>query len=338
MIPYYAKNEGETIHGEYGADKLIGGDGDDVIHAGGGNDVIIGGKGNDKLYGEDGSDIISGGEGDDEIYGGRGSDIITGGEGDDVLAGGENDDTYIWAMGEGTDIIVDTNNDYNTIIITRGVEFDYEFLNTMIDNKWKLCILAKSSDDKLIIENQNSIKEVFFENTLSSVIVENNNYKWIGTTENDLLTLVDSKQPTNYVYGWNGDDTIEGSRGDDHIEGGKGIDNLYGGEGIDTYYWEPGDGSDFIHEVGSGNILKIFNSSPADYEYFFKDESTRGGDVERFIMVKNVATEEVIRVSTKNSISDIEMILFANNDTSINLLFDIPERLTSSNDIVNTKD
>ena len=90
------------------------------------------------------------------------------------------------------------------------------------------------------------------------------------TTENDLLTLVDSKQPTNYVYGWNGDDTIEGSRGDDHIEGGKGIDNLYGGEGIDTYYWEPGDGSDFIHEVGSGNILKIFNSSPADYEYFFQ--------------------------------------------------------------------
>ena len=162
MIPYYAKNEGETIHGEYGADKLIGGDGDDVIHAGGGATMLLSeAREMISFYGEDGSDIISGGEGDDEIYGGRGSDIITGGEGDDVLTGGENDDTYIWAMGEGTDIIVDTNNDYNTIIITRGVEFDYEFLNTMIDNKWKLCILAKSSDDKLIIENQNSIKEVF---------------------------------------------------------------------------------------------------------------------------------------------------------------------------------
>ena len=72
------KNEGETIHGEYGADKLIGGDGDDVIHAGGGNDVIIGCKGDDKLYGGNENDkyVWTNGDGNDFISDWHGNNLI----------------------------------------------------------------------------------------------------------------------------------------------------------------------------------------------------------------------------------------------------------------------
>jgi Ca2+-binding RTX toxin-like protein len=40
-----------------------------------------------------------------EIHGGDGNDVITGGRGDDMLTGGRGNDRFVWAVGDGNDVI-----------------------------------------------------------------------------------------------------------------------------------------------------------------------------------------------------------------------------------------
>lgn len=99
-----------------GSDYLDGGGGDDVLYGEGGADIVFGGSGNDSLWGDagylteafHGADYLDGGSGADTVEGGFGDDILIGGVGDDVLAGGDGSDTYIFAQGDGADLIQDS--------------------------------------------------------------------------------------------------------------------------------------------------------------------------------------------------------------------------------------
>jgi len=66
------------------------------------NDIISGRGGNDTLFGLGG---------DDYIFGGRGRDTVIGGLGDDTLAGGRQADLYVFATGDGNDVIRLTKRD-----------------------------------------------------------------------------------------------------------------------------------------------------------------------------------------------------------------------------------
>ena len=65
-----------------------------VIHGNAKANVIYGGKGNDKLYGEAGKDSLFGGKGNDSLWGGAGDDtfIYASGDGKDVIFGFEDND------------------------------------------------------------------------------------------------------------------------------------------------------------------------------------------------------------------------------------------------------
>ena len=54
---------------------------------------------------------ITGGKGNDTLTGGDGADVITGGKGNDSLWGGEGADTFVYARGNGKDVICDFTND-----------------------------------------------------------------------------------------------------------------------------------------------------------------------------------------------------------------------------------
>lgn len=106
-----------------GSDILYGGDGDDVLRGdrdsrdaqvgeAGGNDIIYGGSGNDRIGGKSGNDTLLGEAGNDRIWGDDGDDILWGGLGGDTLtgdnqSGGKGSDTFVLAVGEGTDSIAD---------------------------------------------------------------------------------------------------------------------------------------------------------------------------------------------------------------------------------------
>jgi Ca2+-binding RTX toxin-like protein len=128
----------DTIAGNLGNDRIFGGDGDDVLrgdlnqnfpHVGiGGDDIIFGGEGNDRIGGKGGNDQLFGEAGDDQIWGDDGDDILRGGLGHDTLtgddfSGGGGSDTFIIAMNEGTDTIVDFQDGEDLIGLAEGLSF-----------------------------------------------------------------------------------------------------------------------------------------------------------------------------------------------------------------------
>ena len=73
------------LEGTENADRIIGGNLNDILSGLGGDDTISGETGDDRLLGGGGNDEISGGQGSDIINGNGGSNIITGGDGNDRL-------------------------------------------------------------------------------------------------------------------------------------------------------------------------------------------------------------------------------------------------------------
>ena len=99
---FVSREDGATIFGLDGDDRLTGRGAADVLYGGAGNDSITGGTGNDyiqgdtgddRIDGEDGLDRLYGGEGNDAIYGGFGDDFIHALQGNDLTSGGAGNDT-----------------------------------------------------------------------------------------------------------------------------------------------------------------------------------------------------------------------------------------------------
>ncbi|MBD3879469.1 MAG: hypothetical protein SR1Q5_07275 [Quinella sp. 1Q5] len=113
-----------------GNDSLSGGDGKDTLSGGDGDDKILGGAGNDSLSGGNGKDTLSGGSGNDKLLGGSNNDCIKGGSGNDSLWGGTGNDSlwgdagadrFIYAEGDGKDIIYGFEN--SDTLTLDGLEF-----------------------------------------------------------------------------------------------------------------------------------------------------------------------------------------------------------------------
>ena len=100
----------DKIYGNAGNDSLVGGDGADTISGGAGADSIYGNAGNDNLAGGDGNDAIAGGTGNDNLHAGAGNDTLIGGKGNDKLWGDAGKDTFVYASGDGKDIIYGFDN------------------------------------------------------------------------------------------------------------------------------------------------------------------------------------------------------------------------------------
>jgi predicted extracellular nuclease len=128
----------DTIAGGLGNDQIFGGAGNDVLrgdgndrrsNAGGpagGDDYIDGGAGNDRIGGKAGNDILLGGAGNDQLWGDDGDDLLRGGLGDDILtgddfSGGQGSDTFVLALGEGTDTVVDFEVGIDVIGLAGGL-------------------------------------------------------------------------------------------------------------------------------------------------------------------------------------------------------------------------
>lgn len=111
--------DNDRLYGQNGNDSIVGGSGKDTLSGGDGNDKLFGNDGNDSLVGGDGKDTLSGGTGNDKLYGNAGNDSLVGGDGKDTLSGGAGNDklwgdagadTFIYAAGDGKDIIYGFEN------------------------------------------------------------------------------------------------------------------------------------------------------------------------------------------------------------------------------------
>lgn len=116
-LPTFGGPDGDDLAiGNEAANFLMTNDGDDLIDGNGGNDTIVagngsdlalGGAGNDRLSGGRDGDVLMGDDGLDIVFGGHGDDRIAGGTGHDILEGGGGRDVFIFATGDGRDIVTD---------------------------------------------------------------------------------------------------------------------------------------------------------------------------------------------------------------------------------------
>ncbi len=206
------------------------------------------------------SDMSS--DGDDVIDGSYSSDTITGGLGNDQLDGYDGSDSYIYSLGDGSDVI--TDRDYSTSSIDKLV-----LHNVFADQ----LTFSRGSSSSLIITMPDggsvTINKQFYDQ-----------YSGIEEIHFDDGTILDRTEILDrYLSDMSsdGDDVIDGSYSSDTITGGLGNDQLDGYDGSDSYIYSLGDGSDVITD---------------------RDYSTSSIDK---LVLRGVAATEVVAIQGENS-------------------------------------
>ena len=257
----------DEIDGLGGNDTLSGLGGNDILDGGAGNDTLDGGAGSDTasyasavagvgvnlavagaqntagagfdtlfnienlagsafddtLTGNTSANVINGNGGNDLLIGGGGADILIGGSGNDQIDGGAGDDSI--DGGSGIDFAV-----YSSA--TAGVSVSLAASGPQNTG-------GAGTDALVSIEAL--IGSAFADSLTGGSGVDT----FYGMDGNDLLV------------GNAGADTLGGLAGDDILNGGTGADYLIGGAGNDTFQFAAGDGQDIVHDLASGDIVRI---------------------------------------------------------------------------------
>jgi Ca2+-binding RTX toxin-like protein len=108
--------------GNGGANRIVGGSGNDVLDGAAGNDLLRGGSGRDTLAGADGNDVLDGGTGRDALSGGSRDDTLFGRDFNDVLTGGVGNDVVDGGLGTDTARFSGLKSDYQIRRIDDTIE------------------------------------------------------------------------------------------------------------------------------------------------------------------------------------------------------------------------
>ncbi len=232
----YAYATDSRLDGREGSDKLFGN---------AGNDTLNGGTGNDRLEGGQDDDTLIGGADDDELWGNDGNDTLNGSAGDDRLDGGFGSDTYVFALGDGKDVI--HSYDYHTnkldsIVFGEGITPEQVTLKRDYSN----LIITYSEHDQVTVQNffdnngvtNYRIDQIKFANGIIWTADDIKHLIAQGTAYNDDILGYDDED--DVIYGQAGNDTLYGKKGNDILHGGADRDTLYGNEGDDVLYGNEG--------------------------------------------------------------------------------------------------
>ncbi|CBS90968.1 calcium-binding protein [Azospirillum lipoferum] len=201
----------DAVTGDWQAETLDGGAGNDTLGSGGGGGTLLGGAGDDVLTGDWGEDSLRGGSGadtlrgesqSDRLFGGSGNDALDGGSEDDTLDGGTGNDTLLG--GSGADLL---HGGMGDDLLDGGTD-----ANRLYGGSGNDTLLGGDVGDTLD-----------------------------GGSGNDLIA---GGIGADSIRGGAGDDRIDGGENDDSIEGGSGYDTIVGGGGRDVV--AAGDGDDLV--------------------------------------------------------------------------------------------
>ncbi|CAO3409230.1 calcium-binding protein [Azospirillum largimobile] len=201
----------DAVTGDWRAETLDGGAGNDTLGSGGGGGTLLGGAGDDLLSGDWGEDTLRGGSGADTLRGGSQSDRLFGGSGADLLDGGSEDDTL--DGGTGNDSLFGGSG---ADLLLGGMG------NDLLDGGTDANRLYGGSGNDTLLGGDVG-------DTLD------------GGSGNDLIL---GGIGADSIRGGAGDDRIDGGENDDSIEGGSGDDTIVGGGGRDVV--TAGDGNDLV--------------------------------------------------------------------------------------------
>ena len=242
-----------TIEGdsnpEHLADRLEGGDGNDLIMSLGGKDVVGGKNGKDRIEGGGDKDILHGGEGDDILLGGTDSDIIL----------GEKDDDRLYAETEYTLDEAYTLGKTQTGSGEKGDLLDgYSGNDTLIGEAGDDILMGGMGKDVLVglggndtIKGDANVADSDHDwgvtrsiNTVGTTTVYSRNYSF------NIADLDGAVGDDDVIYSGTGKDWVFAQGGNDFIDAGADDDAVWGDAGNDTILGQSG--NDVL--VGDGNV------------------------------------------------------------------------------------
>ncbi len=243
------------------------------------------------------NDTIEGAQGNDSLYGESGGDTLNGGTGSDRLEGSTGNDTYVFAAGDGNDVIYDndtTSGNTDVISFTNVKSTDIVSLDRNAANGLALRYGAADTItiDNYFTSNPNRVEQFTFSDGVTwstaaiDAIIANGLVKlpsggstWTGQATADFVfgsVGVDSVNGLNgndWLHGNAGNDNLRGGEGADYLVGGLGTDALYGDAGADTYVYAKGDGYDVIYGQRAEDtlVMKGFKSTDVTFNRTFSD-------------------------------------------------------------------
>lgn len=236
----------DTITGSDGYDYIGGGSGSDVIYGLDGGDTLLGAGGHDLIYGGDGADTIETGNGNDTVFGGNHSDLITITSGSATIDGGNGNDTINFNLD-----VTELLNNVRTYEISGGGDLDlldfqaFQAAITLEVDKGVGSIATDGSSDA----TSDPSDEIFEFDQIEFIAGSNHNdyLNALGGDDTGMITnvagfggddLIIAGTQTRWIYGDNGDDTLDGAgllesssvalQGFIDLEGGTGSDSIVG--------------------------------------------------------------------------------------------------------------
>ncbi len=237
------------------------------------DNILASGSGNDTIYGNAGNDVVNGG---------AGADILNGGTGNDILVGGSGLDTYVFAVGDGIDIVEDTGRNILKVGIdtvkgeakfVSGTQYSLDTglsVYNMNAQAEGLMITKQGGTDKILLKGfQSGHFDITLEGQAPVVIVEEPVTPPPSEEQEEQPVVPEVGERTLMVQnflsglkvtpdssifykqaflGYAGADQFVGADDDEMIAGDSGDDALFGGGGRDQLLG----GSD--NDVVNGNM------------------------------------------------------------------------------------
>ncbi|WP_435273850.1 calcium-binding protein [Psychrobium sp. nBUS_13] len=263
----------DTLEGNVGNDVLVDYQGSNVLHGGEGDDQV---SGIGQLFGDDGNDTLSGkgsldgGNGNDTLIS-EGDSVLIGGKGNDKLVGSFKQETYLFNIGDGSDLIIETKPDqaYSNVTPSKDIlQFGSSIsLNDLSFERHgnNLVIAHANGTDKITVQNwyqeptdHFKINSFEFDDGTS---LSNADIQALVVTHgtDEAENLLGYRNENDQIHGGAGNDKIWGRAGNDEIHGDDGNDYLDGEVGNDILFGEAGDdqligrsGNDSL-DGGAGN-------------------------------------------------------------------------------------
>ncbi len=210
---------------------------------------------NDYYIGSNGSDNFTGSQGNDFLSGGTLDSTLIGNTGNDTLQGGAGVNTYQFALGDGTDTIIQTAGSAlsDTIVFTDVKSTD--ITNMQLDGSGNL-VISYGTSDQITVNNFydssiNRIAQIQFSDNVSwtSEYIQSTNFDFTSSLNSQNAGAQYSK-PTDpqYLVGNSGDQTLLGGTANDTIIAGTGNDTIEGFEGDNLYVFSRGNYQDTISQ------------------------------------------------------------------------------------------
>ena len=215
---------------------------------------------------------LVGGDGNDTLQGYEEQETLTGGLGNDLLRGGLGSDIYVYSLGDGSDVILDSGlappSDTDRLRFGGTLTAaDLVFRRQAVTSNHLEILLSDGGsvvvEDQFGIFSSRGIERVEFSD---GSFIDYSQFAQLALTGTDTSERIVGFDGGDTILGNGGADTLEGRAGNDLLNGGDGNDVLFGEDGDDQLYGGAGDDI-LVGGFGADSFDGGTGSDTADFGY-----------------------------------------------------------------------